>query len=303
MESTGRQYIYIPSLAWENDVARWTMPPQPARKGAINMWWGTAHTSSKCRVFYHFNLKNIIIDWGAQSGVPFAEQPSGIFALAPGEITVNGAVYSINSNSFAGLEGLYIFANTIKPTIYIGYTRISTFTVSQKCDVISALDNNGVPCMYDNVSKQPFYNSGSGQFVVGMNMKQALNLSKLPAGGGTLTVSLPTGYDADSAVVTALETARANGWTLTVQTYEAEGVMTTDLFDIWVRKTQDENGAYVAQDGTRWQVDWCNCMYTPDGSTERDHGYESHPSVEEACTVWGLTPYIDPNAEELLTEQ
>lgn len=165
-------------------------------------------------------------------------------------------------------------------------------------DMTPCISPEGAGCMYDRVTKQPFYNAGSGSFIVGMTCKQALKLAELPSTGGTLTVSLPTGYDEDAGVVAALETARANGWTLTVQTYEAEGVMTTDLFDIWVRKTQDENGSYIDSDGTRWQVDWCNCMYTPDGSTERDHGYESHPSVEEACSVWGLTPYIDPNLEE-----
>lgn len=169
-----------------------------------------------------------------------------------------------------------------------------------KMHLVPALSPDGAVCMYDLLNNK-HYGVTYGTVGVGFNIEQARKL-RLPATGGRLTVSLPTGYDADSAVVTALETARANGWTITVQTYEAEGVMTTDLFDIWVRKTQDENGAYVAQDDTRWQVDWCNCMYTPDGSTERDHGYESHPSVEEACNVWGLTPYIDPNAEELLLE-
>ena len=34
-------------------------------------------------------------------------------------------------------------------------------------DFIPGLDQNGVPCMYDNVSRQYFYNSGTGDFIAG----------------------------------------------------------------------------------------------------------------------------------------
>ena len=87
-------------------------------------------------------------------------------------------------------------------------------------DLIPALDTTGTPCMYDNVNKKPLYNSGTGQFIVGMTLDQARKLSKLPAGGGELTVSLP--WEAqlvqhNGQVETALETARGKGWLLKVQ--------------------------------------------------------------------------------------
>ena len=171
---------------------------------------------------------------------------------------------------------------------------------------VAAISPNGAPCMYDKVSKQPFYNAGSGQFIVGLNTKQALKLSKLPAGGGSLTISLPTGYESDAGVVSALETARATGWTLTVQTYtpeeEASSVATFGMRRIWVRKVQEENGVYVDADGTRYTVDWCVEMYTPDNSTPDMHGYELFRSVEAAVAYWELQPWVDPEAEELLTE-
>lgn len=170
---------------------------------------------------------------------------------------------------------------------------------------ISALDKHGIPCLFDQISKQPFYNSGTGQFIVGMTMNQALKLSTLPATGGTLTISLPTGYESDAGVMAALETARANGWTLTVQTYtpeaEASAVATFGMRRIWVRKTQDENGAYIDADEKRWQVDRCVEMYTPDGSTPDQHGYELFRSQEAAVAYWELSPYVDPESENLLT--
>lgn len=70
----------------------------------------------------------------------------------------------------------------------------------------------------------------------------------------------------------------------------------------WVRKTPAEYGNYVDENGTHYTVEWCHKLLTPDGSTEADHGYEQHDSVETALTAWGLTPYVDPNAEDMLLE-
>lgn len=188
--------------------------------------------------------------------------------------------------------------------------RIFYFTITEVDKLVGnflpALDSQGVPSMYNFVTKTPFYNSGGGQFIVGMTLSQSLKLATLPATGGTLTISLPTGYDSDSGVMSALETARANGWTLTIQTYTPEAAAssaaTFALRRIWVRRTQAEHGLYVAADGTRWQVDWCVDMLTPDGSTPDAHGYELFRSQEAAVAYWELSPYVDPESENLLTE-
>lgn len=49
-----------------------------------------------------------------------------------------------------------------------GRTRIYSFMVSQgseiTCDLVPYLDANGVPCMYDKVSGEFFYNAGTGTF-------------------------------------------------------------------------------------------------------------------------------------------
>lgn len=65
---------------------------------------------------------------------------------------------------------------------------------------------------------------------------------------------------------------------------------------IWVRKTVNESGNYVAENGTRYTVEWCVKIVTPDGSTEIDHGYTRHESMATAVAEWGLTPYVDPEA-------
>lgn len=201
-----------------------------------------------------------------------------------------GAQNAVASNVTYGAAGAFFTGRIISFEAWYGTDKVADF--------VPILDNDGRPCFYNLVDRQPFYNSGTGSFIVGMAMKQARKLGKLPAGGGTLTVSLPTGYESDAGVMSALETARANGWTLTVQTYEAETAAATfGMRRIWVRRQQDENGLYSAQDGTRWQVDWCVEMYTPDESTPDMHGYEMFRSVEAAAAYWELQPYVYPEAE------
>ncbi len=176
-------------------------------------------------------------------------------------------------------------------------------------DIVTAIDATGKPCFFDKQSKTPFYNYQTGaDFVTGFTLTQARKLgAHLPEGGGLLTISLPTGYEQEAAVTESLETARAKGWTLTIQTYtpEAEAAAATfGMRRVWVRRVQDEQGGYVDAGGVRWSVDWCADMVTPDGSTPDQHGYELYRSTEAAVAYWELQAWTDPEAEqEFLTNQ
>lgn len=170
-------------------------------------------------------------------------------------------------------------------------------------DLIPVIDENGDSGMLNKVDNVFYGNLGEKPFIVGFTLAQARKLGNLPTTGGTMTISLPTGYETDAGVMAALETARANGWTLTIQTYEAEtAVATFGMRRIWVRRQQDENGMYIDADGTRWQVDWCVDILTPDNSTPDAHGYELFRSQEAAVEYWELVPYVDPETEKLLNE-
>ena len=54
-------------------------------------------------------------------------------------------------------------------TTDVGRIRIKRFYITRDgaytLNLIPALDRNGVPCMYDTVSKQTFYNAGEGSFL------------------------------------------------------------------------------------------------------------------------------------------
>ena len=56
-----------------------------------------------------------------------------------------------------------------KGTSSYGKLRIKRFYITRDgaytMNLIPALDRNGTPCMYDTVSKQTFYNAGTGEFL------------------------------------------------------------------------------------------------------------------------------------------
>lgn len=177
-------------------------------------------------------------------------------------------------------------------------------------DLIPALSPQGEPCMFNKYDNTVYKNTaGKAAFVVGMTLAQSRKLGKLPKTGGSLTISLPSSIVSgntvtDATVDAAIQTAKANGWQITVRTYTADATAasTFGLRRIWVRKTQDENGSYIDADGVRYTVDWCATMYTPDDSEPDAHGYEMFRSVDAAVDYWKLEPYVDPEAENLLTE-
>lgn len=171
-------------------------------------------------------------------------------------------------------------------------------------DLVPCVSTDGKPAFYDKVSKTHYAASDTSAYIAGLTLKQALKLADLPDGGGTLTVSLPSNYLENENVTNAITVANTKGWEITVaSTYDEAGAISTfALRRIWVRKTKNEFGQYIDVNGTRWLVESCVAMYTHDGSEPDAHGYEPYRSLEVALEAWGLESYVDPEAEELLTE-
>ena len=149
----------------------------------------------------------------------------------------------------SGSYSLFAFANNRDNTEVnlMSSMQMWHLTIKDKLDIpirafIPALDKNGTPCMFDKVSKQPFYNSGTGQFIVGMALEQARKLGRLPSAGGELTVSLPWEAGVDANVQDALATAAENGWTVMVQYREPE-VATENISVDYLEN--DSFGAYM----------------------------------------------------------
>lgn len=77
-----------------------------------------------------------------------------------------------NHASFTSSSTIYLFnLNISNQSSYTSSARIWSYKQTRNgqefINLIPVLDNNGVACMYDNVSGRFFYNSGTGQFVAG----------------------------------------------------------------------------------------------------------------------------------------
>lgn len=230
----------------------------------------------------------------------------GINTFSPHEYRFNGRTLTVDGETVVNYGEVPYFESTTPCYLFAynrlevgpdgrGWLRILGVKIAGQAHFVPALDPSGTPCMFDTVSKQPFKNEGTGQFIAGFTLAQAAQLGrKLPSTGGTLTVSLPEGYDMDERVVNSLAEAESKGWVLTIQTYAAETAAATfALRRVWVRRVQDANGGYVSADGTRWQVDWCVDVI---GADPESLGYERFRSVDAATEYLGLTPYVDPNS-------
>lgn len=115
--------------------------------------------------------------------------------------------------------------NNVSKSLHIYSANISNNGILQG-NYIPALDETGTPCMFDTVTQTPFYNVGSDVFRVGMTVAQARQLNKLPAGGGTLYISLPmTVFDdyanvTDEGINNAIDTAKSAGWNFIIIVHE-----------------------------------------------------------------------------------
>ena len=79
----------------------------------------------------------------------------------------SNSIYSDKSKSSPC--SLYLFArNANGLTDKYAYAKLYSFVIKDNGNVarnfIPAIDRSGRPCMYDTVTKQPFYNKGTGEF-------------------------------------------------------------------------------------------------------------------------------------------
>ena len=102
------------------------------------------------------------------SGVHYSVQ------ICENHLAITSKVISVDSGSYVCAYSLILFGTnrTGKAMVdgtYCRNLRIYSFTISKDgnkiMNLIPTLDRNGTPCMYDTVSKQTFYNAGTGEFL------------------------------------------------------------------------------------------------------------------------------------------
>ena len=140
------------------------------------------------------------------------------------EMSINGAKQKMwcngSTTAYIGYtSNFYIFATNISSN----NAKYRAFYIAVKYDgelvqnFIPVLDPTGAPCMYDTVTRQPFYNSGTGAFIAGVETQTQLNNLLLKLADrtgqevGTLMVRLADELQTEENIA-ALEATVEKNW-------------------------------------------------------------------------------------------
>ena len=125
------------------------------------------YTSNKSNTIYKIADHNLNIDhvviYNNSSNKVLCD---GVQKASISNITVNNLTYKVIL--FGG--GTSTFSSGVVPSSWrIYYAKFrNKYTNTYVGDFVPVLDSSGVPAMFDNVTQQLFYNSGSGQFSYGL---------------------------------------------------------------------------------------------------------------------------------------
>lgn len=304
LESTAQQYMLTGAVP--DSSTRFLFPYRILSSATGSTWLfanADADRTETNKAFKYSRGVSVYVEFGAQTRnvqKPFVLGVKETIDLSIKGIYLNGELVStLNKVSFNGSTELTIPRN-LRDTVS-NDVEFFACQIWQNDDLVRdffpCVSPTGRAAMWDKVSKTFFYSSANGEFAVGFTLEQARQLGKLPAGGGTLKISLPENYTDDHSVVEALSVATSKNWILDIKTYSTTAASSSSTFAlrrIWVRKTADPSGEYVDGNGNRWHVEWCQTVL---GAEPSDLGYEPFRSVEIAVEYWGLSPFIYPDHE------
>ena len=100
-----------------------------------------------------------------------------IITKTPNQFIIGSKIFNIKIGTVKAEYPLVIFATNRngQPQVaetFIQQYRLYGFSIKKANDelimnLLPCLDKNGKPCMFDTVSKKPFYNEGTGEFLYG----------------------------------------------------------------------------------------------------------------------------------------
>lgn len=122
-------------------------------------YWGANAT----RIQYDFSGATIPLNPNERRTVTYNNINSRAITLTVGDIT------HTTSRTYASIPTNYCLL-AIKNSEYYCYAKLYSFKAYDEsdnliADYVPALDPSGRPCMYDTVTKRPFYSDGTGDFL------------------------------------------------------------------------------------------------------------------------------------------
>lgn len=189
LESTGSQYIdteYTPKMGDETNLSFFLVgdvlntPYVPASAGAPNSgsrivivlqhenWGGIGVVTVLYWLYFGNVVGRLTIDSSQRCNILFDKD---------GTVFVNGTrkgqikpIRDVNTS-------LLLFKRFSPDSDFVG--KIYSFSISHdnqsRINLSSCIDNTGTPCMFDTVTRKPFYNSGTGSFIAGIDNQAQLD--------------------------------------------------------------------------------------------------------------------------------
>ncbi len=180
LEGTGTQWIDTLTVCSGNVIKITGNVLVPQSTGYLNAILGSWDGSNRsCMLFEEAGFLRYDVGKSANMlKVTLATNVKASFSYTTDNTTniydavINSTEYS---GSYSGVNGnnrsLYLFSINHASATYIGKMRIYDIKIvidnAAVIDFIPVIDNNDIPCMYDRVSKQLFYNQGTGHFLYG----------------------------------------------------------------------------------------------------------------------------------------
>ncbi len=232
LEATGTQRILTPYKL--NNNSRVEVVFEPRAWGWVNMVYGDGCNDGgpNCALSYGFNgaYDNcMLMDYG----------PQGKYATSLGRTKLNKVyhviadagkwyadgklIHTFNPATFETKKTIPVFESTWYAE-RSGYMRIYSFNISEGgsdiLNFVPALDPTGAPCMFDTVTKKPFYNDRTGEFVYSIDVPHSATyglrsrmFAQLTEHGLRRLYHTPEGYNGSKE-----EYAAENGFKLLVET-------------------------------------------------------------------------------------
>lgn len=174
---TGSQYIKTNATVTDNTIIRCSLYIENWNRNYMNLFGTGANDSGVIQngsadflgfLYKGYNQQSHTIAFVPPNKADiFIDYANKIYTLN----NITGKFANTNSN-FASNGVMWIFA---KPNIVgsnvpnvIGAFKLFSFSMTENgitvLDLKPCLDEEGVPCLYDKITKTYFYNSGTGQF-------------------------------------------------------------------------------------------------------------------------------------------
>lgn len=200
LESTGTQYLNLGYYPNNNTKVETTVNILSHNGNVLNYLFGAYDSARSFAIYYSYNLR----DWGVMCGsvdrntsVAYQLNTKQKLEFDKNNLSINGtSVYAVGSTTtFTSTKTMYLFWGNGTSRLN-SISRIYDFKIYENGNIvmnlIPALDSNGVPCMYDTVSKQTFYNRGTGEFSYRVKLPDGYTLCEYLESTGTQYID--TGY-------------------------------------------------------------------------------------------------------------